>query len=48
MEVSGMHHNVFGAFLGLRIGLYAGGEGAVRLRDFHYRGNPPPVVESAV
>ena len=48
MEVSGMHHNVFGGFLGLRIGLYAGGEGAVRLRDFRYRGNPPPVVESAL
>jgi xylan 1,4-beta-xylosidase len=48
MEVSGMHHNVFGGFLSLRIGLFATGEGAVRLRDFRYRGNPPPVVESAL
>ena len=46
MEVSGMHHNVFGGFLSLRIGLYAAGKGTVRLRDFRYRGNPPPIVES--
>jgi xylan 1,4-beta-xylosidase len=46
MEVSGMHHNVFGGFLSLRIGLFATGDGAVRLRDFRYRGNPPAVVES--
>lgn len=37
MEVSGMHHNVFGGFLSLRAGLYAVGKGAVRLRDFRYR-----------
>lgn len=37
MEVSGMHHNVFGGFLGLRIGLFAAGEGQVRLRRFRYR-----------
>ena len=48
MEVSGMHHNVFGGFLSLRIGLYAAGDGRVRLRRFVYRGNPPPVIESAV
>jgi xylan 1,4-beta-xylosidase len=46
MEVSGLHHNVFGGFLSLRLGLYAAGSGEVRLRDFRYRANPPPVVES--
>jgi xylan 1,4-beta-xylosidase len=46
MEVSGLHHNVFGGFLSLRIGLYAAGSGEIRLRDFRYRANPPPVVES--
>jgi xylan 1,4-beta-xylosidase len=48
MEVSGLNHNVFGDFLSLRIGLFASGEGTVRVRDFRYRGNPPPVVESPV
>jgi xylan 1,4-beta-xylosidase len=47
MEVSGLHHNVFGSFLSLRIGLYAAGTGEVRLRDFRYRANPPLVAESA-
>jgi len=37
MEVSGFHHNVFGGFLSLRIGLTASGTGAVRLRKFAYR-----------
>lgn len=37
MEVSGMHHNVFGGFLSLKIGIYSAGEGSVRLRDFKYR-----------
>ncbi|MDF0545885.1 family 43 glycosylhydrolase [Sphingobium sp. H39-3-25] len=37
MEVSGMHHNVFGGFLSLRIAVYAAGPGTVRLRDFRYR-----------
>ena len=32
-----MHHNVFGGFLSLRVGLFAVGKGAVRLRDFRYR-----------
>lgn len=36
MEVSGMHHNVFGGFLSLRLGVYAAGTGEVRLRDFRY------------
>ncbi|WP_454832436.1 family 43 glycosylhydrolase [Pseudoxanthomonas wuyuanensis] len=38
MEVSGFHHNVFGGFLSLKIGLFAAGRGEVRLRDFTYRG----------
>ena len=37
MEVSGMHHNVFGGFLSLKPGVYSAGEGAVRMRDFRYR-----------
>jgi xylan 1,4-beta-xylosidase len=43
MEVSGIHHNVFGDFLSLKPGIYAAGEGTVRLVDFRYRaivGNP--------
>jgi len=47
MEVSGLNHNVFGGFLSLRVGLYAAGEGEVRLRDFRYCGNLPPTRESA-
>jgi xylan 1,4-beta-xylosidase len=37
MEVSGIHHNVFGGFLSLKVGVYAAGSGTVRLRDFRYR-----------
>ena len=37
MEVSGLHHNVFGGFLSLKIGVYAAGEGSVTLSDFTYR-----------
>ncbi|GGY38995.1 family 43 glycosylhydrolase [Pseudoduganella albidiflava] len=37
MEVSGIHHNVFGGFLSLKIGIYCVGDGAVTLRDFRYR-----------
>jgi xylan 1,4-beta-xylosidase len=40
MEVSGMHHNVFGGFLSLKPAIYSAGEGAVRLRDFRYRALP--------
>ena len=40
MEVSGIHHNVFGGFLSLKIGLCAIGSGQVGLRDFKYRGLP--------
>jgi xylan 1,4-beta-xylosidase len=36
MEVSGIHHNVFGGFLSLKLGVYAAGGGTVRLRDFRY------------
>jgi xylan 1,4-beta-xylosidase len=36
-EVSGFHHNVFGGFLSLKIGLYAAGEGRITLKDFTYR-----------
>lgn len=38
MEVSGFHHNVFGGFLSLRVGVYAAGTGEVALRNFKYRG----------
>jgi xylan 1,4-beta-xylosidase len=37
MEVSGIHHNVFGGFLSLKVGIYSAGEGAVTLSDFRYR-----------
>ena len=37
MEVSGIHHNVFGGFLSLRPSIYSAGKGAVRLLDFKYR-----------
>jgi xylan 1,4-beta-xylosidase len=40
MEVSGIHHNVFGGFLSLKVGIYAAGTGRVRLRDFRYRALP--------
>lgn len=38
MEVSGFHHNVFGGFLSLRVGIYCAGGGEVALRNFRYRG----------
>ncbi|HEX7757854.1 MAG TPA: family 43 glycosylhydrolase, partial [Caulobacteraceae bacterium] len=37
MEVSGFHHNVFGGFLSLRVGVYGAGPGDILLRDFTYR-----------
>ncbi len=37
MEVSGIHHNVFGGFLSLKLGIYSVGEGSIRLKDFKYR-----------
>lgn len=37
MEVSGLHHNVFGGFLSLKVGLFAAGAGRAAFRDFRYR-----------
>lgn len=37
MEVSGIHHNVFGGFLSLRIGLFCAGSGTATLTNFTYR-----------
>jgi len=37
MEVSGIHHNVFGGFLSLKLGVYCAGAGTVRLNDFTFR-----------
>jgi xylan 1,4-beta-xylosidase len=37
MEVSGMHHNVFGGFLSLKVALYCCGQGGVSFSDFRYR-----------
>jgi beta-xylosidase len=36
MEVSGYHHNVAGDFLSLRPGIYASGQGEIRIRDVKY------------
>ncbi|KRB92444.1 family 43 glycosylhydrolase [Duganella sp. Root198D2] len=41
MEVSGFHHNVFGGFMSLKVGLYSAGSGEVRARQFSYRGLTP-------
>jgi len=38
LETSGYHHNVFGGFLSLRLGLYAAGSGRATFRSFRYRG----------
>lgn len=38
VETSGWHHNVFGGFVSLRLGLYATGEGEMEFRDFRYKG----------
>ncbi|WP_240700594.1 hypothetical protein [Sphingobium sp. MP9-4] len=43
-----MHHNVFGGFLCLRLGIYAAGSGEVVLRDFRYQDNLSPTVESRI
>lgn len=37
MEVSGLHHNVFGGFLSLKVGIYSARSGAIVLSDFRYR-----------
>lgn len=36
MEVSGLHHNVFGGFLSLRSGVFAAGTGKVEFFNFEY------------
>lgn len=38
MEVSGIHHNVFGGFLSLKIAIYCSGKGKAILNNFSYRG----------
>jgi xylan 1,4-beta-xylosidase len=38
MEVSGIHHNVFGGFLSLRIAMFSAGAGSIRLSQFMYHG----------
>jgi xylan 1,4-beta-xylosidase len=40
MEVSGLHHNVFGGFVSLRPALFSAGTGEVRARNFVYKGLP--------
>jgi xylan 1,4-beta-xylosidase len=40
MEVSGLHHNVFGGFRSLRIALFSAGDGEVAFSNFRYRGLP--------
>jgi beta-xylosidase len=37
IETSGYHHNTLGGFLGLRVGLYAAGDGTAEFRNFRYR-----------
>lgn len=37
MEVSGIHHNVFGGFLSLKVGIYSAGRGGILVQDFTYR-----------
>jgi len=37
LDVSGFHHNTFGGFLGVRIGLCSIGEGMVRFKNFVYK-----------
>lgn len=38
MEVSGMHHNVFGGFTSLKVAIFACGSGSCEFRDFRYAG----------
>jgi len=38
---AGFHHNVFGGFLSLKVGIYSAGTGEVRARQFTYRGLRP-------
>ena len=41
MEVSGLHHNVFGGFLSLKVGIYSAQAGGLALSDFRYRAIRP-------
>ncbi|RZJ20867.1 MAG: xylan 1,4-beta-xylosidase, partial [Brevundimonas sp.] len=36
MEVSGLHHNVFGGFISLRPAVFCAGTGSARLSRFSY------------
>jgi xylan 1,4-beta-xylosidase len=38
MEVSGMHHNVFGGFTSLKVAIFSCGTGKCEFLDFKYRG----------
>lgn len=40
MEVSGMHHNVFGSFLCLKVALFSCGERSASFKNFRYRAMP--------
>jgi xylan 1,4-beta-xylosidase len=40
MEVSGFHHNVFGGFLSLKVGIYCAGQGEIVVKRFSYRAIP--------
>ncbi|MFD2034688.1 family 43 glycosylhydrolase [Belliella marina] len=37
LEISGFHHNAFGGFLGVRIGLCSMGKGSVKFKNFVYK-----------
>lgn len=41
MEVSGLHHNVFGGFLSLKVAIYSARAGGIVLSDFRYRAIEP-------
>lgn len=41
MEVSGLHHNVFGGFLSLKVAIYSARTGGIVLSDFRYRAIEP-------
>jgi xylan 1,4-beta-xylosidase len=40
MEVSGFHHNVFGGFLSLKVGIFCAGQGEIAVKRFSYRAIP--------
>lgn len=48
-QVVTMHHNVFGGFTSLKIGLFSAGTGRVAFSDFRYRSEAPePIPEGGV